>query len=57
MGALGRVDYIYIYTDALKHAQYYRAMNIVKSKGKVLYYPGNSNGDECLKQSVGELNR
>ena len=49
-GAMERADYIYVYTDALKHAQYYRAMNIVKSKGKVLYYLGSSNVDECLRQ-------
>ena len=57
VGALERADYIYVYTDALKHAQYYRAMNIVKSKGKVLYYLGSSNIDECLRQFGSELNR
>ena len=57
VGALERADYIYVYTDALKHAQYYRAMNIVKSKGKVLYYLGTSNIDECLRQFGTELNR
>ena len=57
VGALERADYIYIYTDALKHAQYYRAMNIVKSKGKVLYYLGSINIDECLRQFGSELNR
>ena len=57
VGALERADYIYVYTDALKHAQYYRAMNIVKSKGKVLYYLGSSNIDECLRQFGVELSR
>ena len=57
VGALERADYIYAYTDALKHAQYYRAMSIVKSKGKVLYYLGSSNIDECLRQFGIELNR
>lgn len=57
VGALERADYIYIYTSALQHAQYYRAMNIVRSRGKMLYYLGSSNVDECLKQFAAELNR
>ena len=57
VGALERADYIYVYTDALKHAQYYRAMSIVKSRGKVLYYLGSSNLDECLRQFDEELKR
>lgn len=57
LGALERADYIYVYTDALKHAQYYRAMNVVKNKEKVLYYLGTSNIDECLRQFETELNR
>ena len=55
--ALERADYIYIYTDALKHSQYYRAMSIVKNKNKMLYYLGSSNVDECLRQFEKEMRR
>ena len=55
--ALERADYVYIYTDALKHSQYYRAMSIVKNKNKMLYYLGSSNVDECLRQFERELGR
>ena len=41
--ALERADYVYIYTDALKHSQYYKAMDIVRKGGKVLYYLGSGN--------------
>ena len=57
LGALECADYIYVYTDVLKHAQYYRAINVVKSKDKVLYYLGSSNVDECLRQFGTELDR
>lgn len=53
--ALERADFIYIYTSALKHAQYYRAMNLVKRQGKMLYYLGSGNIDECLRQFAKEL--
>ena len=48
--AIERANYVYMYTDAMKHSQYYRAMNIVRRDGKMLYYLGSGNVDECLKQ-------
>ena len=55
--ALEREDFIYIYTSALKHQQYYRAMNLIRSTGKMLFYLGSNNIDECLKQFSRELCR
>ena len=55
--AMERADYIYIYTSALKHAQYYRAMNLIKSTGKVLFYLGSTNVDENLVRFKNDLCR
>ena len=55
--ALESADFIYIYTSALKHSQYYKAMNIVQSGGKMLYYLGSSNTEECLRQFEREVGR
>ena len=48
--ALEKADYIFIYTSALKHKQYYKAMDIIKSRGKMLFYLCSTNTDECLRQ-------
>lgn len=53
--ALERADFIYIYTSALKHSQYYKAMGIIKNKEKMLFYLGSTNTDECLQQFRREL--
>ena len=55
--ALERASYIYIYTSALKHSQYYRAMNLVKSTGKMLFYLNGTNVDENLRQFQRDLCR
>ena len=55
--ALEKADYIFIYTSALKHKQYYKAMNIIKSHGKMLFYLGSTNTDECLRQFRKDLCR
>ena len=55
--AIERANYVYMYTDAMKHSQYYRAMNIVRRDGKMLYYLGSGNVDECLKQFKRDLCR
>ena len=55
--ALEKADYIFIYTSALKHKQYYKAMNIIKSHGKMLFYLGSTNTDECLRQFREDLCR
>ena len=55
--ALERADYVYMYTDALKHSQYYKGMDIVRRDGKMLYYLGSSNIDECLRQFGREVGR
>ena len=38
--ALAGADYIYVYTNALQHKQYYRAMNLIRREGKALFYLG-----------------
>ena len=55
--ALERADFIYVYTNVLQHAQYYRAINLAKSKGKMLFYLGNTNISENLRQFERELCR
>ena len=55
--ALERADVIYIYTNALQHKQYYRAMSLIEKKRKMLYYLGSSNVDECLRQFGKEVGR
>ena len=46
MGALESADFIYVYTSALQHKQYYKAMDIVRRKGKMLFYLGSTNTNE-----------
>lgn len=55
--ALERADIVYIYTSALKHSQYYRAMNLIRSSGKMLFYLKSTNTDENLQQFYRELSR
>ena len=55
--AIERANYVYMYTDAMKHSQYYRAMNIIRRDGKMLFYLGSGNVDECLKQFERDLCR
>ena len=53
--ALESADYIYIYTNALKHSQYYRAMNLVKDTGKMIFYLHSSNSNENLRRFYRDL--
>ena len=55
--ALERADIIYIYSSALKHSQYYRAMSLIRSSGKMLFYLKSTNTDESLQQFYRELCR
>ncbi len=55
--ALERADYIYIYTGALMHKQYYRAMKLIRKSEKMLFYLGSTNVDECLHQFRKDLCR
>lgn len=55
--ALEKANYIFIYTSALKHKQYYKAMDIIKSRGKMLFYLSSTNTDECLRQFRKDLCR
>ena len=57
VNALESADYIYIYTNALKHDQYYRAMNIIRSGNKMLYYLGSTNVEENIKKFYNDLCR
>ena len=52
---LESADYIYIYTSALKHKQYYRAMNLIRSKGKQLFYLGSTNTAENVMRFYRDL--
>jgi len=53
--ALERADFIYIYTDALKHSQYYRTMNLIRSSNKMLFYLGGSNTKENILRFYHDL--
>ena len=48
---------IYIYTGALMHKQYYRAMKLIRKSEKMLFYLGSTNVDECLHQFRKDLCR
>ena len=55
VNAMESADYIYIYTNALKHDQYYRAMNIIRAGNKMLYYLGSTNMEENIKKFYKDL--
>lgn len=55
--ALESADFIYIYTNALKHEQYYKAMNMIKRKGKMLFYLGSTNTEENIVRFYRDLCR
>ncbi len=46
--ALESADFIYVYTNALKHQQYYKAMDMIKRKRKMLFYLGSTNTNENI---------
>ena len=46
---------VYIYTSALKHKQYYKAMNMIRKGEKMLFFLKSSNTDECLRQFSRDL--
>ena len=53
--ALERADFIYMYTDALKHSQYYRTMNMIRSRNKMLFYLGSTNMNENIVRFYNDL--
>lgn len=53
--AMERADFIYIYTNALQHQQYYRAMEIIRRYGKMLYYLGSTNVEENIRKFYRDL--
>ncbi len=55
--ALESADFIYIYTSALKHKQYYRAMNMIKAKSKMLFFLGSTNTAENVIRFYTDLNK
>ena len=55
--ALERADYIYVYTSALKHKQYYRCVSMAKNTGKMLFYLNGSNVDVNLAKFQKDLCR
>lgn len=57
MGTLEGADFIYIYTSALTHKQYYKAMDIIKRKGKMLFYLGSTNTNENVSRFYRDLCR
>lgn len=57
MLSLESADFIYIYTSALKHAQYYRAMDMIRRKGKMLFYLGSTNTNENVSRFYRDLVR
>ena len=57
MNSLESADFIYIYTSALKHDQYYRAMDMIKRKGKMLLYLGSTNTNENVSRFYRDLCR
>ena len=57
MLSLESADFIYIYTSALKHAQYYRAMDMIRRKGKMLFYLGSTNTNENVSRFYRDLCR
>ena len=57
MGALESADFIYIYTSALQHKQYYKAMDIIRRKGKMLFYLGSTNTNENVMRFHRDLCR
>ncbi len=50
-----KADFLYIYTDALKHEQYYRAINIANKCHKMLYYLSTTNIEENIKRFYHDL--
>ena len=46
---------VYIYTSALKHKQYYKAMNMIRKGEKMLFFLKSSNTDESLRQFSRDL--
>ena len=55
MNSLESADFIYIYTSALKHDQYYRAMDMIKRKGKMLFFLGSTNTNENINRFYRDL--
>ena len=53
--AIEQADFVYIYTNVLKHSQYYKAMNIIRNGKKMLYYLDGANIDKNLSQFQKEL--
>ena len=53
--AIESADIVYIYTSALKHKQYYKAMNMIRKGEKMLFFLKSSNTDECLRQFSRDL--
>ena len=55
--ALEGASYIYIYTSAIKHSVYYRAMNLIRKSGKMLFFLGSTNTEENIVRFCRDLCR
>ena len=55
--ALEGASYIYIYTSAIKHSVYYRAMNLIRKSGKTLFFLGSTNTEENIVRFCRDLCR
>ena len=55
VNALEGADYVYIYSNALQHKQYYKAMNLIRKQNKVLFYLNGTNTSENIVKMYGDL--
>ena len=55
--ALESASYIYMYTSAMKHKQYYRAMNMIRKENKMLFYLSGTNTAENVMRFHRDLCR
>ena len=53
--ALESASYIYMYTGAMKHMQYFRAMNLIRRDGRMLFYLGSTNTSENIRRFYRDL--
>lgn len=55
VNALEGADYVYIYSNALQHKQYYKAMNLIRKQNKVLFYLNGTNTAENVVKMYEDL--
>lgn len=54
---LDSAEYVFFFTDMLKHHVYYRFINLAKQKRVPFGYIGSSNIEKCIKQIAEEMER